>query len=321
MEVYENLKFNNITVLSTDIFNINGKKYYKCKCDCDNEKYIQEATIRTRRIRDCGCGEFARKRLIGKKFGRLLVVDANRDNKTNKKNIMCICQCECGNIRNIPASALKRRKSCGCIQKLDFSKYKGKKYGNITIIDIVDENNKIIKCKCSCGNIFETKLYYITNKNHKIISCGKCGNKYNYSKPSERQRLSAVLRNMIDRCYNESAKDYKWYGARGIKVCDDWINSANSFIDWSISNGYKKGLSIDRINNNIGYYPNNCRWVTIKDQQNNRRNNVRYNFNNQLMTLPQIAEKVKINYNTIRSRLRKGMSFEESINTPLMRRR
>lgn len=323
MEVYKGLKINFIKVISTDVITIENKKYYKCKCDCGNEKLILKETIRTRRIRDCGCGEFARTRLIGKRFGKLLVIDANRNNTTSKKNIMCVCKCDCGNIRIIPASNLNsgKRISCGCVQKLDFDKYKNKTFDNITILEMTNLEKKLVKCKCSCGNIFETKLYNVIGKNHKIVSCGKCSNKYRKKTLNDRDRLLGVFSNMLDRCYNKDAKDYQWYGLKGIKICDDWLINKNLFIDWALNNGYKKGLTIDRINVNDDYKPTNCRWATIKQQQNNRSNNIKYLFNNKMLTLPEIADKVNINVRTLRSRLRKGMTFLDAISTPVRQRR
>ena len=82
--------------------------------------------------------------------------------------------------------------------------------------------------------------------------------------------LYKVLNTMKYRCYNEKSTKYKYYGEKGITICDEWLNDFKSFEQWAISNGYKKGLSIDRINPNGNYEPNNCRWATIIEQNKNR---------------------------------------------------
>lgn len=106
----------------------------------------------------------------------------------------------------------------------------------------------------------------------------------NYSNP-QRQRILAIRCSMIDRCTKPSCKAFKTYGGRGIKVCDEWLNDKESFYEWAISNGYADGLQIDRINTNGDYEPSNCRWITSKQNNNNRRDNVQYTINGETHTM------------------------------------
>ena len=104
---------------------------------------------------------------------------------------------------------------------------------------------------------------------------------------------------MKQRCYNINYTYYKDYGGRGIAVCDEWLNDFQAFYEWSMNNGYKDNLTIDRIDNNKGYSPNNCRWVTRKTQVQNRRNNVYITYDGKTQTLSQWADELGVRYNTL----------------------
>jgi len=126
--------------------------------------------------------------------------------------------------------------------------------------------------------------------------------------------LYSVWNGMKQRCNNPNQKKYKNYGARGICLCDDWQNNFKSFFDWAISNGYKHGLTIDRINVNGNYEPNNCRWVTQKVQQNNRSNNhLIKSSNGTVKTLAEWSEQAKVTEVALAKRIKSGMSLEEAI--------
>ena len=151
----------------------------------------------------------------------------------------------------------------------------GKKYNFLLGIErvILPRRETMWKFLCDCGN--ET----IANGSHvrkgKIMSCGCYVLKVN----SERMKnnlfglkhgltthpLRAIRKSMIDRCYNPKNKFYKNYGKRGVMVCDSWLNSLEEFHEWALSNGWVKGLSIDRIDNNGNYTPQNCHWITISE--------------------------------------------------------
>lgn len=111
------------------------------------------------------------------------------------------------------------------------------------------------------------------------------------------------------RCYNLNQVGYKNYGARGIKICDEWLDKDNGFINfynWATNNGYRDDLSIDRIDNNGDYEPNNCRWSTSKSQSNHKRNNKYITYRGQQHTIAEWSDLTGLSYHLIWNRLKRG---------------
>lgn len=121
---------------------------------------------------------------------------------------------------------------------------------------------------------------------------------------------------MKDRCYNLHNKRYSHYGARGITVCDEWRNDYAKFKQWAIDNGYSAGLSLDRINNDGNYCPNNCRWVNSVTQNNNFSRNHFVTYNGITLSISQWAKKTGIPRNTLDWRIAKGWDIGKALNFP-----
>lgn len=119
-------------------------------------------------------------------------------------------------------------------------------------------------------------------------------------------KLHRTWTNMKQRCCNLQNPNFKDYGGRGITVCDEWKNDFKAFYDWSISHGYSDDLTIDRIDNDKGYSPDNCRWATMKEQTNNKRCNIFVNVNGKEMSLKEFAKESGIKYTTLYMRYKKG---------------
>lgn len=129
-------------------------------------------------------------------------------------------------------------------------------------------------------------------------------------------RLQEIFHSMKQRCYNPKCKSYKDYGGRGIVICDEWLSSPETFYNWSKNNGYTDNLTIDRIDNNKGYSPENCRWVSIKVQANNRRNNRVITYKGKSKTLSEWCEDLNLDYDVIEHRLcRNNWIAEKAFNT------
>ena len=180
-----------------------------------------------------------------------------------------------------------------------------------------------INCYCSCGEFVIVDLTKIINGHTKSCGCalkgcqkGK-GVKYavvNY-------HIRGSYQGMIKRCYDPNNKSYPLYGGRGVIVCDEWKNNYQNFLDWSLANGWQKGLEIDKDikGNGVLYSPNTCCWVTKIENCNNRRTNVKYLFEGKMLTAPEICRLKGINYQLIRGRISRGMPLDQAISKPRMK--
>lgn len=139
--------------------------------------------------------------------------------------------------------------------------------------------------------------------------------KHATTKNGEWRRLYVIWIDMKKRTEDITNKEYMNYGGRGISVCDEWTNNFDSFAEWADNNGYSDDLTIDRIDNNSGYSPENCRWVDMKTNQNNKRCCRYVEIDGERMTVKQAAEKYGVPYRRTLYRLTNGMSAKDAIFT------
>jgi hypothetical protein len=203
-----------------------------------------------------------------------------------------------------------------------FKDYTGVKFGRLEVIRRHHQTKSggwLWECKCDCGN---TTFVSIGNlRSGDIKSCG-CLLKEICKTNNLRHgfwgtHLASVRNGFIQRCYNAKDKGYKNWGGRGITVCDEWRTNAASFYNWALSSGYKQGLSLDRINNDGPYSPENCRWATQKEQCNNRRNSKLLTLNGVSQSPALWAKELKVNVATIYSRIYQNWTDEEILTIPI----
>lgn len=189
----------------------------------------------------------------------------------------------------------------------------GERYGKWLVIG-EGKDSKHRRCKCDCGEIKDVRADHLTDGRSRSCGCSKKENHpWIYKGNPWRGRLNRIYGNMLRRCYDERSDNYSRYGGRGITVCEAWRNSFDSFADWAYTNGYEKGLTIDRIDNDLVYSPDNCRWATKQEQNHNKRNNVVLMIDGERYTVTQAARKAGINPSKVFGWLYNGTSKDEGI--------
>jgi hypothetical protein len=178
-----------------------------------------------------------------------------------------------------------------------------KRFGSLTAMEYshTDKHGSAMwKCQCDCGSELIARAGALKSGNTKSCGCQTRTRKHGLWK----HPLYNVWQSMKTRCYNPKANRYQYYGGRGITVCEDWLDFT-TFYNWAMSNGYHQGLTLDRVDRDKGYSPENCRWVDVIKQNNNKGDNVRISFDGREYTVKQFAKLTGITESTLYQRLRK----------------
>ena len=189
----------------------------------------------------------------------------------------------------------------------------GKRFGKLLAIKIHERRPYrayVWECKCDCGNICHVQASKLLTGYTKSCGCLRHNPPPNKTHGLTKDRLYPVWLQMRYRCKNPTNQSYKQYGARGISVCKEWENF-QTFYDWMIAHEWHPGLSIDRIDPDGDYCPENCRLTTEDIQQNNRRNNIRIEFMGETHTVSEWANILGIKRETIAARYYRGMDVED----------
>lgn len=192
----------------------------------------------------------------------------------------------------------------------------GQRFGRLTVLYREGSLNghAAWMCECDCGK--KKVIRSCDMVNGKSTSCGCFHNEIvaEITKSHELcgTRLYNIYNLMLQRCYNEKATGYARYGGRGITVCSEWHEPEN-FFKWAQENGYADNLTLERINTDGNYAPSNCRWATIKEQQNNKSTNRFLTLNGATHTVSEWSEITGISRSAIRGRLARGWTVEQTL--------
>lgn len=271
--------------------------------------------------------------LTGQRYGRL-VVEGIHDKKNGRIRLSCLC--DCGNVIPVYKSNLLRDngtiKSCGCVYLDELKTHIGERKDHLQILGVKQIGRKgRVVVRCDCGKEKYMTLSQFYNKD--VHSCGCVGipkgkdNPY-YKHGMTKTRIFNVYRNMINRCYNPKDVSYVNYGARGITVCPEWLGDDGviRFSEWSFENGYDENAprgqcTLDRIESNGNYCPENCRWVSMIVQQNNKRNNNYYTIDGVTKTLSEWCREYNVeNVQSVWRRIKNGMDVKTALTKPMQKK-
>lgn len=258
----------------------------------------------------------------GRVFGLLTVLRFDEEQSGPKSHWLCLC--ECGEVVSRLNASLHPKSSCGrCTNRKDMT---GQKIGMLTVITYRFTQNKepYWLCECDCGSQVVKGSRYLRDKRKPNKSCGclpLTGKKSfkGITNIPEYKKLAGVYRGIINRCYDPDAISYPNYGERGIRVCAEWLNDPISFVQFALNNGWKPGLHTDRIDVNGDYSPENCRFISQKENSRNTRTNHLVEYRGRLIPVSQAVEEAGnvIQYKTAITRINKlGWDVARAVETP-----
>lgn len=199
---------------------------------------------------------------------------------------------------------IKKQLGCGCREKTKVDI--GQVFSNLTVIEIID--TKTIKCKCVCGSEKTYSKYNILSGNTKSCGCIRIEKLLQRSQKHDlsKSRIYYIYNHMKSRCFNKNSYAYKWYGGKGITICNEWLgeNGFTNFYDWANNNGYSDNLSLERIDVNKNYSPQNCTWIKIENQHENTSKTIRIKTDDGVMFVKDFSLKYNIPKSSVYSKIK-----------------
>lgn len=191
----------------------------------------------------------------------------------------------------------------------------GHRYGRLQVIELAGQNKhnqRMWRCICDCGNTLDVLGFLLRQKQTRSCGCLAKESIANVNKKHGKSgsQIWSIHRSMMDRCYLATSHTYKNYGGRGITVCDRWHDFENFYADLGDK---PAGMTLERINNQGPYSPDNVRWATYKDQANNRRSNIVLEFQGRKQTMQQWCDEFGLKLATVWARLNRGWSVDRAL--------
>lgn len=288
-----------------------GTALWLCQCDCGNTKVIRRHNLAT--TKSCGC----LYDLTDKRYGTLLVVKLLPERRKNQR--VWLCRCDCGAETTATTTELRcsKKKSCGCSRKkppkIDIT---GQKFGRLVAmrhVGIGPSGKHAWECRCDCGEVVVADA--CTLRLGRKLSCGcimaeRMADTKGLSKTPEYK----IWRAMIKRCDDPTDPHYRQYGQRGITVCEQWRRSFAQFLA-DVGRRPHAKLTLERKDNDKGYYSGNCAWTTQTKNNRNKRNNRLVTYKGVTKPLAAWAEEIGINSATLDWRL-KRWGLDRALTTP-----
>lgn len=210
---------------------------------------------------------------------------------------------------------------------IKFNDLTNRKFGKLTVKKLHHEKQCFSKngkkkgilrywlCECECGKVKVIRTSSLTSGHTK-----SCGCLYSTQNNQSHSRLYKILDGMKGRCYYSKNNRFRYYGAKGITICDEWLDDFKNFYKWAITNGYRDDLTIDRIDVNGNYEPSNCRWVDARKQARNKSDNRLLTYKNQTLCVSEWCVLFGLKYGTLISRIKRGWSVEKALTTPIFQK-
>lgn len=252
----------------------------------------------------------------GQRFGCFEVLSEIKKFGRSFSVVRCV---HCNRVSSKPNSLLRSSKLANCVCQKKTILPEGARYGKLTVLENLppEKGLAMAAVRCDCGKVFKTPSSFV--KSGRITSC-KCAKRTQNGETyinGKTTHLYGIYLSMKHRCNKASDKHFRYYGGRGISVCKEWNASFGAFLTWARANGYADGLSIERIDNDGNYCPENCKWVPRSEQSKNRRNVIRISYHGETRILSEWIRLLNIDKSRYYKLKKRGVPTETIFNLHL----